>query len=51
MVGIQNIQKSSLAGTITIESSSDSRTRSSINSQNSEEEGWLILTSTCLNLS
>ena len=50
MVGIQNIQKSQLAGTITIESCSDSGTRSSINSESSNEEGWLILTSTCFNL-
>ena len=49
-VGIQNIQKSPVAGTITIESSSEGGTCSSINSESSDEEGWLTLTFTCPNL-
>ena len=43
-MGIQNIQKSPLPGTITIDSSSEGGTCSSINSGSSDEEGWLTLT-------
>ena len=39
-MGIQNIQKSPLAGTITIESSSERGTCYSINSESSDEKGW-----------
>ena len=49
-MGIQNIQKSPLAGTITIESSSEGGTCSSIDSESSDEEGWLTLTFSCPNL-